>query len=30
MGRAGRRRAVADFGWEAVAAQTVGLYRALV
>ena len=27
MGRAGRRRAVAEFGWDAVAAQTVDVYR---
>ncbi len=29
MGRAGRERAVADFGWPAIAAQTVALYREL-
>ncbi|HET6563395.1 MAG TPA: glycogen synthase [Marmoricola sp.] len=29
MGRAGRRRAVEEFGWDAVAARTVELYRAL-
>ena len=29
MGRAGRARAVTDFGWDAVAAQTVDLYRTL-
>ena len=30
MGEAGRRRAVADFGWDRIAAQTVELYRSLV
>jgi glycogen synthase len=30
MGRAGRARAVASFGWPAIARQTVELYRALV
>ncbi len=30
MGVAGRRRAVEDFGWDAVAASTVDLYRSLV
>ena len=30
MGRAGRRRAVSEFGWDAVAARTVELYRSLV
>ncbi len=29
MGRAGRERAVAEFGWHAVAAQTVQLYAEL-
>jgi starch synthase len=29
MGRAGRERAVAEFGWAAVAAQTAGLYEEL-
>jgi alpha-maltose-1-phosphate synthase len=30
MGRAGRKRAVAEFGWAAIAAQTVDLYTELV
>jgi starch synthase len=30
MGRAGRRRAVEEFGWDAVAARTVELYRTLL
>jgi len=30
MGRAGRRRAVDQFGWSAVAARTLELYRRLV
>ncbi len=30
MGRAGRQRAVASFGWSAIAAQTVDLYRSLL
>jgi starch synthase len=30
MGRAGRERAVGQFAWSAVAAQTVGLYQSLV
>jgi starch synthase len=30
MGRAGRRRAVQEFAWVAVAEQTVGLYQSLV
>jgi glycogen synthase len=30
MGRAGRRRAEATFGWDAIARQTVDLYRSLV
>jgi starch synthase len=29
MGAAGRKRAVAEFGWDAIAAQTVGLYTEL-
>ncbi|NDL59734.1 glycogen synthase [Phytoactinopolyspora mesophila] len=29
MGRAGRRRAVAEFGWAGVAARTVEIYRAI-
>ncbi len=29
MGRAGRARAVADFGWDAIAARTVELYQSL-
>ncbi len=29
MGQAGRRRAVEEFGWDAVAARTVELYRSL-
>jgi alpha-maltose-1-phosphate synthase len=29
LGRAGRERAVAEFGWQAVAAQTAGLYAEL-
>ncbi|MGH3731361.1 MAG: glycosyltransferase, partial [Micromonosporaceae bacterium] len=29
MGRAGRERAVAEFGWDAVAARTTELYRAV-
>jgi starch synthase len=29
MGRAGRERAVAEFSWEAVAAQTAALYAEL-
>jgi glycosyltransferase involved in cell wall biosynthesis len=29
MGRAGRRRAVATFGWDRIAGQTVDLYRSL-
>jgi starch synthase len=29
MGRAGRERAVVEFGWRAVAAQTVALYEEL-
>ena len=27
MGRAGRQRAVADFGWDAIARQTMDVYR---
>jgi starch synthase len=30
MGRAGRERAVAQFGWDAIAVQTVELYRSLL
>jgi alpha-maltose-1-phosphate synthase len=30
FGRAGRRRAVEEFGWNAIAAQTAALYRELV
>jgi len=30
MGQAGRKRAVAEFGWPAIAAQTVALYTELV
>jgi len=30
MGQAGRKRAVAEFGWPAIAAQTVALYSELV
>ena len=30
MGRAGRRRAVAEFGWDGVAAQTIGVYRSVL
>jgi hypothetical protein len=29
MGRLGRERAVAEFGWKAVAAQTAALYAEL-
>jgi starch synthase len=29
LGRAGRKRAVAEFGWPAIAAQTVALYQEL-
>jgi glycosyltransferase involved in cell wall biosynthesis len=29
MGRKGRERAVADFGWPAIAAQTAALYAEL-
>jgi glycosyltransferase involved in cell wall biosynthesis len=28
MGKAGRARAVEDFGWAAIAEQTMGVYRA--
>jgi starch synthase len=28
MGKAGRERAVADFGWAAIAEQTMEVYRA--
>ena len=30
MGRAGRERAVASFGWPAIAEKTVGVYRAVL
>jgi alpha-maltose-1-phosphate synthase len=30
MGQAGRRRAVTDFGWDAAAAKTMGIYRSLL
>jgi starch synthase len=30
MGQAGRKRAVAEFGWPAIAAQTADLYAELV
>ncbi len=30
MGRAGRERAVAEFGWDAVAARTLDVYRAVI
>jgi starch synthase len=30
MGEAGRLRAVSEFGWPAIAAQTVALYRSLI
>jgi len=30
MGQAGRKRAVAEFGWTAIAAQTAALYAELV
>ena len=30
MGAAGRKRAAAEFGWDAIAAQTAGLYAALL
>ncbi len=30
FGKAGRRRAVDEFGWPAIAEQTVGLYRELL
>ena len=29
LGRAGRQRAVAEFGWDAIAEQTLALYRSL-
>jgi len=29
MGRAGRDRAIAEFGWQAIAAQTAALYQKL-
>jgi starch synthase len=30
MGRAGRERAVTEFGWAAIARQTVDLYESVV
>jgi starch synthase len=30
MGRAGRGRAVADFGWNAIARQTLEVYRSVL
>jgi starch synthase len=30
MGQAGRKRAIAEFGWHAIAAQTAELYAELV
>jgi starch synthase len=30
MGKAGRTRAIADFGWDAVATRTVELYQSLI
>ena len=30
MGRAGRVRAIADFGWDAIAGQTLALYRSVL
>lgn len=30
LGMAGRKRAVAEFGWDKVAAQTINLYRSLI
>jgi starch synthase len=30
MGRAGRRRAVERFGWDAIARQTLQLYQAVI
>jgi starch synthase len=30
MGKAGRERAVREFGWDTIAARTVELYRSLV
>jgi glycosyltransferase involved in cell wall biosynthesis len=30
MGRAGRARAIKDFGWHAIAARTVELYDSLL
>jgi glycosyltransferase involved in cell wall biosynthesis len=30
MGRAGRRRASAEFSWQAIAEQTVALYEAVI
>jgi starch synthase len=30
MGRAGRQRAVEEFGWDRIAAETVEVYRGVV
>jgi starch synthase len=30
MGAAGRERVLAEFGWPAIAAQTVGVYRSVL
>jgi glycosyltransferase involved in cell wall biosynthesis len=30
MGQAGRKRAIAEFGWPAIAGQTAALYAELV
>jgi alpha-maltose-1-phosphate synthase len=30
MGKAGRARAVSEFGWDAVASRTVALYESLI
>jgi starch synthase len=30
LGKAGRKRAVEEFGWDAIAAQTAALYRELL
>ena len=30
LGKAGRNRAVADFGWDKVATTTINLYRSLI
>jgi starch synthase len=29
-GEAGRKRAISEFGWDAVAAQTISLYRSVI